>query len=224
MGVALQVQNDLSTTPQAITDGNNSTSVYLTSSPSGKLVFGAPGEWIQNTSEGTGPWGLAFYGNSAERMRLTNGGQLGINTDSPTATLHVNGTVRLQGLSGSGDLIVDSSGNVSIQVSSARFKKNIRDLEDDFRKLLSLRPVAFQYKDSGVPSVGYLAEEVAEQGLENLVENDSEGKPVSVRYKMISVYLVELVKQQHALIEQLQEQIAEVRERFNRMETLPASD
>ncbi|HVS00238.1 MAG TPA: tail fiber domain-containing protein [Thermoanaerobaculia bacterium] len=236
----LQVAGPLSSTPQVITDTSQNdtpSGVYLTSATStapgtvsvtssGKVVFGiaakyqgtgGDGEWVQNTSAGTGSnFGLAFYGNHAEQMRLTNSGQLGIGTTAPSATLHVNGTVRFQGLQTSTgeELVIDGNGNVFIEASSARFKENIRELKEDFRKLLSLRPVAFEYKDSGAPSVGYLAEEVAEQGLESLVMNDGEGKPFSVRYKMIPVYLVELVKQQQALIERLQEQIAEVQQRL----------
>ncbi|MCM0021368.1 MAG: tail fiber domain-containing protein [Tagaea sp.] len=118
---------------------------------------------------------------------------------------------------GSGaDLVWNSSTNtVGIQsASSARFKENIRKFKTDFGRVLGLNPVAFTYKETKDETVGYLAEDVAAQELDELITRDSEGKPFSVHYKLISVYLVELVKRQQALIETLQEKVAKVEARF----------
>ena len=60
------------------------------------------------------------------------------------------------------DLVIDSSGNVSPQNSSARFKEDIRPLQDDFHKVLLLEPRSFSYKETGARGIGYTAEEVAE--------------------------------------------------------------
>lgn len=59
-------------------------------------------------------------GNGVERARITAAGFLGVGTQSPTARLHTNGTVRFQGLAaGSGNpLVVDANGNVTIGTSS----------------------------------------------------------------------------------------------------------
>jgi len=46
----------------------------------------------------TGDGSVEFYSNNAEVMRVSNTGNVGINTSTPAKTLHVNGTVRLQGL------------------------------------------------------------------------------------------------------------------------------
>jgi hypothetical protein len=61
-----------------------------------RLVLGVPstlghGEWIQNTKSDTEPFGIGFYGFYEERMRITNDGQVAINTIAPNAEsqLHV---------------------------------------------------------------------------------------------------------------------------------------
>ncbi|MBL9170834.1 MAG: hypothetical protein JNN07_24090 [Verrucomicrobiales bacterium] len=88
-----------------------------TSTPSGKLTVnggvrargGAPGGGGANdngfafTANGgdndsgmfsSADGQLEFYGNSAERLRITPSGNVGINTATPTATLEVNGSIK----------------------------------------------------------------------------------------------------------------------------------
>lgn len=54
---------------------------------------------------------------ATERMRITNQGNVGVGTSTPTAKLHTKGSVRLEGLSGSGDrmVVADNNGNLSTQ-------------------------------------------------------------------------------------------------------------
>jgi len=126
-------------------------------------------------------------------------------SDSPAAnptffTFGMDGTFampRLPSLPGSGstaDLVVDSTGTVAVSTSSARFKENVEPLRDDFERLLELEPRAFTRRGSGERGIGYLAEEVDALGLRDLVGYDPEGRPLSVDYKLLPVYLVELVK------------------------------
>ncbi len=71
--------------------------------------------WTDNNNSG-----LSFFsknaGTETETMRLTNMGRLGIGTTAPSSTLHVNGTVRLGGLSADNTketvLVTDANGNV----------------------------------------------------------------------------------------------------------------
>ncbi len=204
---------------------------------SGKLVFGVGdssgggyGEWIQNSQAGTGTnYGIAFYGHHKERMRLTYEGRLGVGTTNPTATvevigslkvsssaemssLSVSGAVSFAGLqSGSGtDVVRGANGALAIQPSSARFKENIRELKEDFSRILSLMPVSFTYKNSGQEAIGYTAEELHEKELRHLVTYDEEGKPFSVNYKLLPVYLVEIVKKQQEMIARLKQGLAQV--------------
>jgi hypothetical protein len=233
----LVTQNPLNASPQPIEDpsgtvsglhlGTDSTNIPVDK----RLIFGigndGVGEWLENSrgTNGSSGFGIAFYGAFKERMRLTNNGQLGLGTTAPTATLHTSGSVRFEGLvAGSGcDLVADSQGNVFMQTSSARFKERVRGLQDDVRKLLGLEAKTFRYRDSGTESVGYLAEDLAEQGLDHLVARDDDGEPYSVHYKLIPVYLVELVKQQQCVLDDLRSALASVQERLGGLEPQPAT-
>lgn len=220
MSIDLVVGSSISESTQSIQDQNGKTaalqiSTVSTNIPTGtKLVFGVGstgvGEWLQNTHSSTSDnFGIDFYGNSQLRMRMTNGGLFGVGTTAPGATLHVHGSVRfdnIAALAGT-DLVIDGSGNVGKQSSSARFKENICELKADFQRLFRLQPVAFNYKGNGTKTLGYLAEDVASQGLDELVTYDGQGRPESVQYKLIPVYLLELLKEQHRLIRGLQDEL-----------------
>lgn len=114
--------------------------------------------------------------------------------------------------SGTADLTVDASGNVAPQTSSARFKEDIEPLQEDFHKIFSADPVSFTNKSTGDREIGYLAENLHENNLENLVSYDAEGKPLSVQYKMLPLYVLEIMKEQQHVIKELQEEIAGIKE------------
>lgn len=80
--------------------------IVQTLSATANLIFGT-------TGGGTG--------NGVERARINASGFFGIGTQSPTALLHTNGTVRFQNLSsGTGNpLVADANGNVFIGTASA---------------------------------------------------------------------------------------------------------
>jgi superfamily I DNA/RNA helicase len=202
MSIDLAIANPISGTPQPIQDQNNNNSaLYIsqssTSMPStAKLVFGIGqsgyGEWIQNTFSAAQTYGISLFVNSIEQLRLTN---------THVTLPHL--------VAGSGtDLVADSNGNIFTQSSSARHKENIAEFKDDFAKVLAIEPVSFRYRDSGHESVGYLAEDLHEKGLGSLVSYDDEGLPFSINYKLLPVYLLELLKSQQAMIEQLQVRVA----------------
>lgn len=65
-----------------------------TGSSAPNLVFGGAAGGTVSIKAGTGLAGaLEFLTGSAERMRITSAGLVGINNTNPTATLHVDGTV-----------------------------------------------------------------------------------------------------------------------------------
>jgi len=81
--------------------------ILFTATPGAGLLFGA---------------GVNSNNNGIERMRISSEGNVGVNTITPGARLHVNGTVRFENLpSGTGNvLVIDASGNVRRGASTAR--------------------------------------------------------------------------------------------------------
>src|SRR5438552_5978403 len=72
------------------------------------------------------------------------------------------------------------------QISSARFKTNIRSMGDSSEVVLALHPVTFEYKPeldpAGTHQFGLVAEEV-EKVNPDLITRDAQGKPYAVRYE-----------------------------------------
>jgi Chaperone of endosialidase len=110
---------------------------------------------------------LAFRPNDSEAMRITTAGLVGIGTTSPSYTLHVNGSV--------------AGTSAYVNLSDARYKKNIEPLESGLREVEQLRPVTFEYKvpkDIGMEGqqIGFTAQDV-EMVLPSVVvtEDNDEG-------------------------------------------------
>jgi len=113
---------------------------------------------------------------------------------------------------GSRRLTIDNSGNATftgtvtaqsfVSSSSARFKEQIATLTDAVALLGQLRGVRFQWKDSGQPAIGLIAEEVA-RVLPEIVAFDEAGQPVGLDYSKLTAVLVEAAKSQQAAIERL---------------------
>jgi Chaperone of endosialidase len=209
----LKVDSVLGSTPQQIKSDSTASKFQLSernlylkanggpphgdTSEAGRLVLGhwdhGSGEWIQNSATGydNNTYGIAFYAANAERARVTTKGLrlLAVNPG--------NGT----------EVVIDKDGYLRASNSSARFKEDVRPLADDFHKVLALEPVAFTYKETGEAAVGYIAEDLHEKGLQNLVAYDAEGRPVSIHYKLLPVYLLEIVKAQQSALAALLEQV-----------------
>jgi len=119
------------TTPIARIGLATRTSAFLNSSSAGDFILHAFANG-SNLLFGTGVDGA---NNGIERMRITSTGRVGINTISPSSTLHVNGTVRFENLTnGTGAiLVVDASGNVF------KASTNARTSSDNTDELQSLR-------------------------------------------------------------------------------------
>ena len=94
-------------------------------------------------------------------------------------------------------MVIDANGKLGIVMSSARYKRDIRDMDAKSAGLLKLHPVTFRYRSdpAGVLQYGLVAEEVAKIYPE-LVTYGSDGNVMAVRYLMLSAMLLnELQKQ-----------------------------
>jgi len=114
-------------------------------------------------------------------------------------------------------VLVSSTGQLGMMMSSARYKRDIHDMDAASSNLMKLRPVTFVYKQDpkGERQYGLIAEEVARVYPE-LVVYGTDGKVVSIRYhELIPMLLnetqkqVKLIEKQAGQINKLSAQVAE---------------
>jgi hypothetical protein len=168
-------------------------------------VFGRAtgwGNYIDITHDGTN----GKISTDAGHIILNPASNVAIGNITPTQKLDVAGTARLRGIGSSGSgtaVIADANGVLYKLSSSERFKENIRELKTDPQAVLKLQPKRFKWKSTGQEDVGLIAEEV-EQQIPDLVIYDNEGRPDAVKYDAVTLYLLELVKEQQKKIETLE--------------------
>jgi hypothetical protein len=94
--------------------------------------------------------------------------------------------------------------------SSGRYKKNITNLNSGLNLVKQLRPVRFEWAERGEADLGLIAEEVA--AVDPLLATYNEkGEIQGVKYKQLSVVLINAIKEQQAQIERQQKQIEELK-------------
>jgi hypothetical protein len=105
-------------------------------------------------------------------------------------------------------VLIDAKGQLGTETSSRATKQDIEDLGSYAERLLALHPVVFRYRqdvdrDPDAPlQFGLIAEEVA-QVFPELVVFDSDGRPETVKYHLLSSLLLgEVQRQQAALLQQ----------------------
>ena len=101
--------------------------------------------------------------------------------------------------------------------SSARFKDEIKAMDNVSEALFALKPVTFRYKKGidpqGIPQLGLVAEEV-EAVNPDLVVRDKEGKPYSVRYDQVNAMLLNEFLKEHRRVEEQQMTITQLKQDF----------
>ena len=106
---------------------------------------------------------------------------------------------------------VGAGGKLGFQVSSRRYKDDIKPMDKASEALFALKPVSFRYKkeiDPGrSPDFGLIAEDVATVNP-NLVARDEEGKIVTVRYQAVNAMLLNEFLKEHRTVQELKQQIA----------------
>lgn len=128
-------------------------------------------------------------------VHITNDtGFVGIGATSPTQKLHVNGSILATAFLYSSDRIL---------------KTNIRVLEGALDKVLQLQGVSFDWKATGEPSIGLIAQDV-EKVYPEAVSTDTQGIK-SVDYAKLVAVLIEAVKDQQAQIDALEKEVAELK-------------
>jgi len=109
---------------------------------------------------------------------------------------------------------VGAGGKLGFQVSSRRYKDDIRPMNKASEALFALKPVSFRYKQeidpARSPDFGLIAEDVATVNPD-LVARDEEGNIVTVRYQAVNAMLLNEFLKEHKKVEEQQASIAELK-------------
>ena len=135
-------------------------------------------------------------------------------TNNRTYIGHIHG-VSLGGPAPYLTVMVDADGQLGTVISSGRFKKDIKPMDQASEGILKLKPVTFHYKDRDdkndlTPQFGLIAEDV-EKVNRDLVVYDKDGKVLSVRYEAVDVMLLNEFLKEHQKVEEHQASIADLK-------------
>ena len=159
-------------------------------------------------STGSGNIGLgAFVGtNVTTANNVICIGSDGNNEDNSCYIGNIFGATSANGVA----VLVNSNGRLGTMTSSARFKDQIKPMNNASEALFALKPVVFRYKKEidpdRTPQLGLVAEDV-EKVNRDLVVRDKEGKPCSVRYDQVNAMLLNEFLKEHRKVEQLEKQV-----------------
>jgi hypothetical protein len=104
---------------------------------------------------------------------------------------------------------VDSSGKLGTEVSSRRFKRDIKPMDEASKAILALKPVTFHYSsdNTNAPQFGLIAEEVAKVNAD-LVVRDKNGQVYTVRYDAVNAMLLNEFLKEHRKVREHEATIA----------------
>src|SRR6478736_4831129 len=112
---------------------------------------------------------------------------------------------------------VGAGGKLGFQVSSRRYKDDIKPMAGASEALFALKPVSFRYKQeidpARSPDFGLIAEDVATVNPD-LVARDEEGKIVTVRYQAVNAMLLNEFLKEHRRVEAMQASFAQQQKNF----------
>jgi uncharacterized coiled-coil protein SlyX len=137
-------------------------------------------------------------------------GSQGANVDNTTWISNIYETATVSGTTL--PVVVSDGGQLGTTPSSRRFKKEIRPMDKASEAILALKPVTFRYKNdkSGASQFGLIAEEV-DKVNPDLVVQDKEGKPYTVRYDQVNAMLLNEFLKVHKKVEEQQATIAQLK-------------
>jgi Chaperone of endosialidase len=146
-----------------------------------------------------------------DNIDIGNGGVAGDSGKIRIGTKTVQKRAFIAGISGSAvtgsAVVVDTSGQLGVAPSSARFKDAIKPMDKASEAILELKPVTFRYKHeldpAGIPQFGLVAEQV-EKVNPALVARDADGKVYTVRYEAVNAMLLNEFLKEHRKVGELE--------------------
>ena len=140
---------------------------------------------------------------SHNNIDISNGGLTG---ESNTIRIGQEGTheatfiAAISGVAVAGtQVVIDSSGQLGVAPSSARFKEEIKPMDKASTAILALTPVTFRY----IQQFGLIAEQVEEVNPD-LVARDEDGKAYTVRYEAVNAMLLNEFLKEHRKVQELE--------------------
>ncbi len=209
----------------------NGTGSYNTAIGGGALYSNTSGQ--ANTAVGldalqdnqAGSYNIALGTNAG--LNLTTGsnnidiGNEGVAGDANTIKIGVQGTqtatyiagIHGATVAGGVEVVVDAAGQLGVKTSSARFKEEIKPMDEASEAILALKPVTFRYKKEldpqGIPQFGLVAEQV-EKVDPDLVVRDEKGQVYTVRYEAVNAMLLNEFLKEHQRVQELQGRVDEM--------------
>ncbi len=196
--------------------GSNTAGDFNTADGTGAL-YNATGH--RNVALGYNAGSLITTGSDNITIGAQNQGKAGDNGVTRIGSKSYQAKAFIAGISGvktglatAKTVFIDANGQLGTIKSSRIYKEDIQPMGSVSERLLNLRPVTFRYKepyDDGSKPIefGLIAEDVAEVFPE-LVVNDSEGKPETVRYDLIATLMLNEFEKEHAELAALKKQVA----------------
>ena len=186
-GASAATYGDASNVAQIVVDANGRitgiSEVTISGGGGGGSPGGSDGQIQYNNGGAFGGATQLFYDDSNNRV--------GINSATPTEALDVIGSVKATDFN---------------TTSDKNLKDNIKTIENPLSKVLSIRGVNFEWKDSNKASAGVIAQEV-EKVLPELVTGQN---TKTVNYNGLIGLLIETVKEQQKQIDTLNEKISKL--------------
>jgi uncharacterized coiled-coil protein SlyX len=181
----------------------------------GNTAFGATA--LHNLKSGNANIGFGYEAGENLTVGTANIdiGNTGVAGDTETIRLGSTQTATyiagITGVNVSGaDVVVSTSGQLGVVLSSARYKQDIQPMADRSEQLMNLKPVTFHYKQdpNGELQYGLIAEEVA-QVYPELAVKDADGQIQTIRYQELTPMLLNEVQKQAQALKEKDSQLAE---------------
>ncbi len=148
---------------------------------------------------------------STSGLAINLTGSVGIGRTDPVRLLDVNGRARVASIpleASFAQVCFNQAGDLlQCGGSSLRWKTNVRPFFGGLDIVRRLRPINFNWKESGQPDIGLGAEDVAKVAP-SLTFVNSKGEAEGVKYERLNIVLINAVKEQQQEIERQQKQIA----------------